>query len=75
MAISYYGVLQNMIKNTTEEGVKKHDFIHFINCLNQNFSLNEFILVFDNARIHRARDTMDLLDRLNINYLLLSPYR
>jgi len=68
LSISIYGVLQYLIKNTTEEGVKKGDFIEFLQNLAQNFDLiNDFILIFDNARIHRSRDTILFLQRLNIN--------
>jgi len=61
------------LKNTTEEGVKKQDFILFLNNLIPYLDENS-ILIMDNAKIHRSNVVSHFLYENNLNHLYLPPF-
>lgn len=73
VAHNHERILSQYILDTTDSGVKAHHFREFMLNLVQNLPLHS-VLVLDNARIHRAAETIEFFDSYNIQYLFLSPY-
>ncbi|KAL0478759.1 hypothetical protein AKO1_008344 [Acrasis kona] len=75
MAQSCSGIVHSYLRRTdsNDGGINRHDFIAFIDELKDKIR-GHFILVLDNAKIHRAQDVMNYLFDNDIPFLFLPPY-
>jgi len=75
LAISYNGIEHYTLKDTSNEGVNSQDFAEFIEelILKQN-PIKNFIMVMDNAAIHRTEKIKNLFTSYMVSCLHLPPY-
>ena len=72
-AININGLVYSNIINTTNSGVKSENMVTFILELAVRMPPHG-IIILDNAKVHRSREMIEVLDRLNCAHLFLPPY-